>query len=291
MTNPWILAARPKTLPACVVPVWVGAVLAWRLEGKVELWLTFCTLAGALAIQVAVNFFNDALDFKKGADTAARLGPVRVTASGLVTPRQVLLMGAGVLGVACLFSLPLIQARGWPMLVIGVPSLYFSYGYTGGPVPLAYRGLGELFVLLFFGLVAVAGTVFVITGHWLGEAVLAGFQAGLLSTVLIAINNLRDVAEDAGTGKRTLAVRLGAGFARWEITALCVLPHVLGVVWWGWCGWWAGAVLPLLALPLGLRIAAGVWRTEPWREYNKFLAMAGGQLLVWAGLLTVAALL
>jgi 1,4-dihydroxy-2-naphthoate octaprenyltransferase len=165
--------------------------------------LTLCALLSAILIQVATNFFNDALDFKKGADTAARLGPVRVTASGLLTPRRVVIMGVVMLALACAVALPLIQARGWPMLAIGLPSLYFAWGYTGGPVPLAYRGLGELFVLLFFGLIAVAGTVFVNTGQWFWpQSLLLGFQVGCLSTALIAINNLRDRQEDARANAR-----------------------------------------------------------------------------------------
>ena len=235
--NPWLLAARPKTLPAAVVPVWVGSVLAWKLTGAWSPWLGVCTVLSAMAIQVATNFFNDALDFKKGADTERRLGPVRVTASGLMAPRQVVVMGFLALLFGCAMAVPLILARGWPILAIGIPSLYFAWGYTGGPVPLAYRGLGELFVLGFFGLVAVAGTVFVQTGAWFwGPSLLLGIQVGCLSTALIAINNLRDIEEDSRTGKRTLAVRFGVGWAKYEVGVLSLLPWVLwrDRVEWSW---------------------------------------------------------
>ncbi len=284
----WLLAARPKTLPAAVVPVWLGSVLAWKLTGAWSPWLASCALAGAVFIQIATNFFNDALDFKKGADTAHRLGPVRVTASGLLSPRAVVLMGAGMLGVACLFALPMIAARGWPMLAIGLPSLYFAFGYTGGPLPLAYRGLGELFVMLFFGFVAVSGTVFVNTGAWLWPAsLLLGAQVGMLSTALIAINNLRDVAEDSQTGKRTLAVRFGVTFGRVEITALTLLPALVAPAWSvHGLAWWP----QLFLLVPACVIVAGVWKNPPSRAYNKFLALCGALLIGFAVLFTFAAL-
>lgn len=294
----WLLAARPKTLPAALVPVWVGSLLAWTLAGTWSPMLAACALGGALALQIAANFFNDALDYQKGADTAARLGPTRVTASGLLSCRAVLGLGVATLAVACAFALPLIAARGWPILAIGLPSLYFAFGYTGGPWPLAYRGLGELFVMLFFGLVAVTGTVFVNTGQWFWmESLLLGIQVGALSTVLIAINNLRDVEEDARTGKRTLAVRGGVRFARWEITLL------LAVVVAGSVGWFAaqggqlrgpftGMVLAsLISAVTGAFLAVCVWRTPPSVAYNKFLALAGAQLLLFAAVATVGTLI
>ena len=187
-----LLAARPKTLPAAIVPVWVGCVLAWKLSGNFNLWLALCTVGGAIAIQIATNFFNDAIDAKKGADTEKRLGPTRVTASGMMESKTVMQLATLFLGLAVACGVVLYQARGWPIIAIGIPSLFLAYGYTGGPFPLAYRGLGELFVVLFFGLVAVAGTVFIQTGGWPRESLLLGLQIGLLSAVLISINNLRD---------------------------------------------------------------------------------------------------
>jgi 1,4-dihydroxy-2-naphthoate octaprenyltransferase len=151
----WLLASRPKTLPAALVPVWCGCVLAWKLQGSWNPWLAFCTLAAALCIQISTNFFNDAIDARKGADTEKRLGPQRVTASGLIPRRMVLIAATIFLGLAGTFGMILFCAVGWPVIWIGIPSLYFAYGYTGGPLPLAYKGLGELFVVIFFGLVAV----------------------------------------------------------------------------------------------------------------------------------------
>lgn len=280
----WIAAARPKTLGAAVAPVVVGSVIGWKL-GDVPLngWLLACTLGSCMALQVATNWFNDALDFIKGADTQARVGPRRITAAGVMSPGAVMTAALIMLGVATLLSIPLIQARGWPIVLIGLPSLYFCYGYTGGPMPLAYRGLGELFVILFFGFVAVLGSAFVQCGEWLVAALVAGLQIGCLSTVLIAINNLRDRAEDLTTGKRTLAVRFGPTFARLEITTLILGAHAAGWYWWTE-GYHRAFTLPLTLLPLGLLLLLKIWTTPPGPSYNRWLALSGMQLLLFAGL-------
>ena len=283
MTRALLTATRPKTLPAAIVPVWAGCVLAWKLEGTWNPWLAVCTLMGALCIQIATNFFNDAIDAAKGADTASRMGPKRVTASGLMSRGAVMAWGGGFLAAAVGFGIPLYQAAGWPILVIGVVSLYLAYGYTGGPFPLAYRGMGELFVLLFFGLVAVTGTVFVQTGEWRREALLLGGQIGCLSAVLVSINNLRDRVEDAGTGKRTLAVRFGPKFARLLIWAEIKLPLVLGLLWLVLgLPWFFAASLPLLTL--GLRITWGALFMDEGPEMNRLLAMSAAQLVLFAAL-------
>lgn len=287
--KPWLLAARPKTLPAAVVPVWLGSVLAWMLDQAFSPWLTACTLGSAVAIQVATNLFNDAIDFGKGADTEKRLGPVRITASGMASPRSVVVAGAAALVVAVGLAFPLVLARGWPILAIGLPSLYFSFGYTGGPVPLAYRGLGELFVILFFGLVAVAGTFFVQTGRWGVESAMLGLQVGALSTALIAVNNLRDIEEDRRSGKRTLAARFGLRFGRVEIATLMLAPHALGV-FWVTSGRPMLFLLPLLAAPLALHLIFQVSRFPPGPVYNRVLALSGAQLILFGALFTAAAL-
>lgn len=289
MIRALILASRPKTLPAAVAPVVAGSALAWRLSGDFSWLLAWCTLLSTVAIQIATNYFNDAVDARKGADTSARLGPVRATASGMLTPRAMLSAGAVMLLVAVLISLPMVAARGWPVVGIGVVSLFFTYGYTGGPVPLAYRGLGDLFVLLFFGLIAVSGTVFVQMGEWRTESLLLGAQIGMLSTVLIAVNNLRDREEDARSNKRTLAVRFGVRFARVEIAVLCVGPYLLGLAWDG-LGLPTAGRWPLGAACLGVVVAVAVGRTEPGRVYNKFLAMSAGHLILFTVLFTLAVL-
>ncbi len=283
----WIQAARPKTLGAAVAPVLVGSALGWRLSGQWHPWLAVCTLLSTMALQVATNWFNDALDALKGADTAQRLGPRRITASGVVSAPQVMRAGVLMLLVAVTLSLPLWWVRGWPIVWIGIPSLYFCFGYTGGPMPLAYRGLGELFVILFFGLVAVTGSAFVQSGVWHLAAVVVGLQVGCLSTVLIAINNLRDRVEDSGTGKRTLAVRFGDRFARWEIVSLVVLPHGLGLYWFGQ----DAAVLfcwPFAALLPGLVVIRRVLTGASGGALNALLGMSGGMLVLFSILFAAA---
>ncbi len=277
------MAARPKTLPAALVPVWAGCVLAHATRGVFDPLLAACTMAGALGIQVATNLFNDAIDAAKGADTARRLGPTRVTAGGLMSRRAVIGWACAFLALAVLCGVPLVRARGWPMLAIGAPSLFLAYGYTGGPWPLAYRGLGELFVVLFFGFVAVVGTAFVQTGEWLPEAWLLGGQVGLLSAVLISINNLRDREEDATTGKRTLAVRFGPRAARWLVWAEIKVAALAGLGWLAFGRpWWVLATLPMWTLGLGL--GWGALTAPAGRGMNRLLALGGVQLLLFGAL-------
>ncbi len=276
----WILAARPKTLPAAVVPVWLGGVLSWSLSGQYDWFLGGLTLVGAVAIQVATNFFNDAIDAQKGADTEQRLGPRRATASGRLRSRSVFGAAFLFLFIAAVAGAFLTQARGGVILAIGLPSLYLSYGYTGGPVPLAYRGLGELFVILFFGLVAVMGTVFIQLHEWRGEAALLGLQLGLLSALLISINNIRDREEDRQSEKSTLAVKLGEKRAKgllvamWLGVVLCApfwhLFHLSELRW---------ASLPVVIL--GVLILPKILRESPSARYNKYLAVGGVQLLLF----------
>ena len=287
---PCLLAARPKTLPAAIVPVWAGCVLAWKLTGHFDLKLAWLTLAGSLCIQIATNFFNDAIDARKGADTDRRLGPRRVTASGMLKPQTVMAIAVGFLILAVLCGHQLYQARGWPIVAIGIPSLFLAYGYTGGPVPLAYRGLGELFVILFFGFVAVTGTVFIQTGAWPRESWLLGLQIGLLSAVLISINNMRDREEDASTGKRTLAVRFGPKFAAAIIWLEIKIAAFVGLAWIAF----QKPTLMFASLPvllLGGRIIWGVLTMPPGPAFNRLLALAGLQLILFASLFHFAATL
>jgi 1,4-dihydroxy-2-naphthoate polyprenyltransferase len=273
--------ARPKTLAAGVVPVWAGGVLAWKLSGSFDAWLWTCTLLGALCIQIATNFFNDAVDGKKGADGAGRTGPRRLTGTGDMTFGKVMGIGTVFLVGAAFFGAFLVMERGWPMLAIGIPSLFLAYGYTGGPFPLAYRGLGEIFVILFFGFVAVMGTVFVQTGEWPREAVLLGGQIGLLSAVLISVNNFRDREGDALVGKRTLAVRLGPKVAAAVIWLEIKGAAFLGIVWLAWeMPMFLVASVPVFAI--GMRIIWGVLTLPPDARMNRLLALGALELVLFA---------
>ena len=286
--SPWFLASRPKTLPAAIVPVWVGSALP-LLDGNPETgsWLLFwCTLLSCLCIQIATNLFNDAIDHHKGADTTKRLGPKRVTASGLLSARAVMMGALGFCALAALVALPLVAAHGWPVIAVGLVSLYFAYGYTGGPFPLAYRGMGEIFVLLFFGFVAVLGSRFMQTGELGGTDVwVLAIQCGFYSCVLISVNNLRDREEDRSTGKKTLAVRFGEKFARFEIAVFCFAPILLWI-------WWAPDTMSVVIyscvmIPMASLIVLCIGRTAPGPAYNRFLAMGALQLILFALLVSV----
>lgn len=283
--NPWLVASRPKTLSAAAVPVLIGSALAAHEPTAVTWWVFFCALAGALLIQIATNFINDALDFKRGADTGERLGPIRVTAAGLLSAEAVM-RGAWVcLVLAALCGIPLLYRGGWPMLIIGLASIVAAYAYTGGPYPLAYHGLGELFVIVFFGVVAVTGTFYAHSLQWTQSAFVAGVAAGLLAAVLLVINNLRDVDGDRRSNKKTLAVRFGEGFARAEVVVCALMPFALiGAV--AWMKDLPGLLLTLGALPLAIFVIVRAYGDQGVR-LNRALALAGA--LQWAfGILFVA---
>lgn len=274
----WLLAARPKTLSAAIVPVLIGSALAAHEPPAITWWVFACALIGAVLIQIATNLINDALDFKKGADTGERLGPVRVTQAGLVSADAVMNAAYMCLVGAALCGIPLIARGGWPMLVVGVVSIFMAYGYTGGPFPLAYHGLGELFVILFFGFIAVGGTFYVHSLQLTRSALLAGYAAGALATVLIVINNLRDVDGDRVSNKRTTVVRFGEGFARAEIALFALTPFVaVALIAWMQNRW--SYLVTLAALPLAIVVIARSMKSHG-AELNRCLALAGG--LQWA---------
>jgi 1,4-dihydroxy-2-naphthoate octaprenyltransferase len=283
--NPWLLAARPKTLSAAVVPVLMGSALAADEPAAISWWVFACALAGALLIQIATNFINDALDFKKGADTSERLGPIRVTAAGLISAERVLRAAWMCLLLAALCGIPLLVRGGWPLLVIGLASIAAAYAYTGGPYPLAYHGMGELFVVVFFGFVAVGGTFYAHSLQLTQSALLAGFAAGSLATVLLVINNLRDIEGDRRSNKRTLAVRFGENFARVEVVVFTLAPFAAVAVI-AWIRGHGGLLLVLGALPFALLVIAQVFRARG-AALNRSLAFAGA-LQVAFGVLFVA---
>lgn len=223
----WIDAARPKTLGATVAPVMIGAALAYR-TGHFEFVWTVVALLSALCIQIGTNFCNDYCDYKKGAD-AHRVGPVRATQAGLVSPEQMKRATQLMFLLAVLLGALLVFRGGVPILVIGILSVLFGALYTAGPYPLAYIGLGDLFVFVFFGLVAVAGTYYVNALEWSQDSFAFGLIPGLISVAILVVNNLRDYQSDLAVGKRTLVVLFGLRFGRIEY-ALCVLiPAVVSL--------------------------------------------------------------
>jgi 1,4-dihydroxy-2-naphthoate octaprenyltransferase len=270
--TPWLLAARPKTLAAAVTPVLVGTALARNVAPTH--WPSFAfALLGAVFIQIGTNYVNDALDFKKGSDTHTRLGPLRVTQAGLLDADAVL-RGAYVCFVlAALCGIPLILRGGWPIAAIGVASIVAAYAYTGGPYPLAYHGLGEVFVMIFFGLVAVCGSFYLQRLTIDPTAWIGGIAAGSLAVVILAINNLRDIDNDRASNKRTLAARFGPRFARSEIVIFAFAPFVCVAI----IAYLRNALtltIPMLALLLAVGLLIRVGRSKG-AELNRCLALAG----------------
>ena len=256
----WLLAARPKTLTAAVVPVVVGTGLALG-QGMAVLWPALAALAGAMLIQIGTNLTNDYYDFRKGADTHERVGPTRVTQSGLIAPQTVLAAGAGCFALATLVGVSLVARGGWPFVAIGLASVLAGWAYTGGPYPLGYHGLGDLFVMAFFGLVAVPGTFYaqalqLVPGVWP-----AAVAVGATGTMILVVNNLRDLETDARAGKQTLVVRFGRAFGRAEYVALLIVALAMPVtmVALGWARW--PVLLALLATPLAWPPLSRVLRT------------------------------
>jgi 1,4-dihydroxy-2-naphthoate octaprenyltransferase len=222
----WIGAARPRTLPAAAAPVLLGSALAWHV-GKFSPVAAALCFAFAVLVQIGTNFANDYYDFVKGADNADRVGPRRAVAAGLVSPATMRSAMIAVFTAAFLVGLGLLPWGGWPLLLIGIASIVCGVAYTGGPWPLGYLGLGDIFVFLFFGLIAVGATYFVQTGELNEQAVLAGSAIGALAANILVVNNYRDVVTDAAAGKRTLVVRFGRGFARAQFLGAWVIA--LGV--------------------------------------------------------------
>ena len=282
--TPWLLAARPKTLAAAVTPVLVGTSLAC-IHAMVD-WPSFAfALLGAVFIQVGTNYVNDALDFKKGADTHARLGPLRVTQAGLLDADAVLRGAYVCFGIAALCGIPLILRGGWPIAIVGLASIVAAYAYTGGPYPLAYHGLGEIFVMIFFGFTAVCGSFYLQRLTLDATAWIGGFAAGSLAVDILAINNLRDVDNDHASNKRTLAARFGATFARAEIVVFALVPFFC-VAAIADLRHSKNLLLPMLALIPALLLLLRVARSRG-AELNRCLALAGA--LEWIfGILYVA---
>jgi 1,4-dihydroxy-2-naphthoate octaprenyltransferase len=261
----WLLAARPKTLTAALAPVLVGSGLAAHHD-RFALGPAAAALAGAVLIQIGTNLANDYYDFVRGGDTAERVGPVRVTHAGLIAPGSVRRAMVLVLAAAMLPGAYLVAVAGWPIVWIGLASIACAVLYTGGPFPLAYHGLGDLFVFVFFGLIAVGGTYYVQALVWPPDALLAGAGLGALSTALLVVNNLRDIETDARAAKRTLAVRLGRRGTRAEYVLLLVVAALVPLVGFAAFGWPPAVFLALAVAPLCFRPLQAVLSTTEPRE-------------------------
>lgn len=272
----WFLASRPRTLPAAIAPVVAASALAWR-DGAFHFWPALTCLGFALLIQIGTNFANDYYDFVKGADTAKRVGPTRAVAAGWVAPGTMRTAMILVFAAAFAVGLTLLEFGGWPLLVVGVTSIVCGVAYTGGPYPLGYNGLGDVFVFVFFGLVAVGATYFVQAGRITAEALLIAAGVGALATNILVVNNDRDVETDRVAGKRTLVVRFGRGYAWGQFVAALALAFAVPVILWarGFRPW---VLLPLVLLPVAFRHAA---RLKAGGSPGELIALLGdtGKLL------------
>jgi 1,4-dihydroxy-2-naphthoate octaprenyltransferase len=287
----WLMAARPRTLPAAVAPVLVGTALA-ATEGTFKVLTFIAAMLGAVFIQIGTNLSNDYSDARRGADTEDRLGPVRVTAGGLVPPRQVLVATYVAFGLAVLAGAYLIATAGWELLLVGAASILAGVLYTGGPRPYGYEGLGEVFVFLFFGIVAVTGSYFAQVEHVTWEALVLAVPVGLLASAILVVNNVRDLETDRRAGKRTLVVRLGRRRARGVYAAMVYFAFVCAPLPWllGSDDLSAWLALPLLALPLAAPIVRTVRQRSDGPSLNGALARTGMLQLVFCALLSAGIL-
>jgi 1,4-dihydroxy-2-naphthoate octaprenyltransferase len=284
----WGLAIRPRTLPAAAAGVVMGSALAWR-DGFFRMDAALACLFAALLLQIGSNLANDVFDFERGTDTPERLGPTRVTQAGLLTPVQVKFGMGVVFAVAALLGLYLAWLGGWPIILIGIAAIISAIAYTGGPFPLGYYGLGDIFVFIFFGLAAVAGTYYVQAGFVSTAAWWMTIPPGLIITAILVVNNLRDLENDRKGGKHTLAVRLGERATKIQYlicmaVAYLILPFV---AWMGIVPWFS--LLAWGSLPIAFRATRTVF-TQKGRPLNAALAATGQaafvfSLLFWVGML------
>ncbi len=286
----WMLAARPKTLPAAIAPVAVGTALAFA-HHRFAAVPAAAALAVALLLQVGVNLANDYFDCVKGVDAGKRVGPVRVTQSGLIAPQRVKAAMLAVFTLSLLPGLYLAAVGGWPVVIIGAAAIIAAIAYSAGPYPLASHGLGDLFVFIFFGLVAVGGTYYVQARALSPLALALGADVGLLITAIIVVNNLRDRPTDAAAGKRTLAVIIGERASRVEYGLLVAGAYAVPVVLAATAAFSGWVLLPLLSAPWAWRLITAIRQACDGPAFNRLLADTARLALVFSLLLSAALVL
>lgn len=269
----WLQTLRPKTLTAAIIPFAAGAALAYAGGANLAWGLLLSALASALSIQIATNLINDAFDFVKDTSDPDRLGPKRAIHLGLANGQHMYALGLFFFLLAFLCGIPLILFGGYPIAAILFISILSGYFYSGGPLPLTRVGLGDYFVLLFFGWIATLAGYWLHTGYIDAKGFLLGTQIGCLCTSIIAIDNYRDIESDRKAQKKTLAVRFGAFFSKIEIAVLILAPYLLNFLWLMW-GYNYAALLPFMTAPLGYLIIAKTWYTSPSPAFNAFLGLA-----------------
>jgi len=286
----WAGAARPKTLAAAFVPVLVGSSLAYS-DGVFFLPASLTALFCALLIQIGTNFANDYYDFKKGADTEQRIGFTRATSTGLIEPRQMLLATYITMTMAFLTGLYLVWLAGWVILVIGLLSLLFGILYTGGPFPLGYNGLGDVFVFIFFGFAAVMGTYYVNALSWSADSFIASVPVGALSVNILVANNLRDIEQDKIVNKKTLGVLFGESVLKWEYTLMILLSYFILLYLNMFQNYNLYIYIPLLTLPLIVILLKEIWFHRDKSTLNKTLEKTARFMVVYGILFSAGILL
>ncbi len=282
----WVLAARPPTLTAAATPVVVGTAVALH-AGEAQAGPAAAAMLGALALQVGANFANDVFDFRRGADTADRIGPPRVTQLGILSERQVIGGLVAAFGVATLAGVYLIAVAGWPVAAAGIAAMLAALAYTGGPWPFGYHGLGDVFVFIFFGLVAVAGTYYVQAGEVTAAAVAASIPVGCTVTAILMVNNIRDIVTDEAAGKRTLAVMMGRQPARWLFVATVAIAYLTAAALAPIEGFGAWTLLSWLSLPFAVSPVRAVMTSTDGPTLNAALRATARLHLVLGVLLAV----
>ena len=286
----WLDAARPKTLAAAFIPVLVGAVLAYK-DFAFNFTASFVAMLCAFLIQIGTNFANDYYDFLKGADTSERVGFERATATGLVPAKHMLYATIISMGLAFVLGLYLVWHAGWIILLIGVLSLIFGIAYTGGPFPLGYNGLGDLFVFIFFGIVAVMGTYFVNALEWSADSFWASLAIGALSTNILAVNNLRDIDQDRPAGKKTIGVLFGENALRWEYVFMLLITFAIPPHFYFRLNYHWQVFLPFISLPLAGYLVLIIWTEENKRKLNKTLEQTAQFMTLFGILFSLGILL
>lgn len=269
----WATAARLRTVPIPTIQVLTGTCLAYSITGIINWPMLLCTWLVAVFITMGTNLINDVIDYDKGGDQPKRVGFLKVISAGLIPRNQVMMAGIACFILTILFGIPLALHSGWFLFLLILLSVAMAYCYTGGPYPISYLGLSELFILIFYGFLCVGAAYYVQIGSLSVPALLCALQMGLLAILPNALNNFRDMYDDAENNKLTLAVRFGKTFAKWEIALLTFLPFILGTAWISF-GYMDAGVIPLLLLPMAFLFVRSVWVTDPGPSFNRLFGLS-----------------